>query len=416
MKSTNSIIDIDESFQIFRDYLDTVYAERKIHTIIPLSTGYQIGSVLSLPKDMLMQLLPMKNGKEIERGGYGWNFDSTGLKDAIASYENTKIGSETYSIQNICLTLGGTYGLNRLIHLLSSPEDEMLIVGPTFVRLFGQVKKKLEIKMIIGNADKGFVLSSKEILEHVTSNTKFIFICNPSNPLYTFMPALIIDHLINEVKKRKIYLILDEVGDAYRTQKFQNYSYSNHIKSDYVIRICSASKSFLLAEYRLGYTLSNSDIATKLSREISDDVSHINIGATEAWKYGLEQEQLRLKHQDDTMKKVNTQFIRTYKTNQKKLLECRNIAISALKRCKKVTKIIYPDACFSFLFKVETNRFQDDIALFKSLLLETGISLVPGSGFGLKKSDLFLRLTYAYPKRELKKTILKITKFLEILC
>lgn len=230
------------------------------------------------------------------------------------------------------------------------------------------------------------------------------------------MPSSIIDSLISEVEKRKIYLILDEVGDAYRTKEFQEYSYSNRVKSDYVIRICSASKSFLLAEYRLGYTLSNSDIAKKLSREISDDVSHINIGATEAWKYGLEQEQLRLKYQNDSEKKENSQFIHTYKSNQKKLLECKNIAISALRRCKKVTRIIYPDACFSFLFKVETNNFKDDITLFKSLLKETCTSLVPGSGFGIKKSELFLRLTYAYPKRELKKAVLKISTFLNEWC
>lgn len=404
-------IKASDAINIFRDYTSTVYDFRKINPdIIAISTGYPLKDQLEMSSDMLKALSPVKNGKEISRLGYGWDFDANKLKSAIKDYENTK-NKTNYDIDNISLTLGGTHGLNQVVSLIRQKEGNskfsIVVIAPTFFRLFGEIIDYSDIVSVYGKAKDCFIPSFQSIVSSIKKDTAAIFLCNPSNPVYKFFPADLIEKIIDEVEKRGIYLIIDEVGDAFRYNEAKKYIYPNNINSERVIRVCSASKLFIMAESRLGYVIAKHNIATAISRKVSNNVSHINYGACEAWRLGLELEKKRL-----LGKNKYSLYTLNYNKNLSILNNCRDIAVDTLRSIKGVQRVIVPDTCFSLVFQIESKKYGTDIDFYKTLLLKAGVSLVPGSGFGIPQDKMWFRLTFAYPKEKLKVAMKRLMIFL----
>lgn len=397
---------LDNIYQSFRIYLDEVYlARKKYDDLIPLSIGYPIGQTLKLPDEILDALSVRQNGKEIERLGYGWNFNTSLLKEKISIYENVK-NKTNYTSQNVALTAGGTHAVNKVVEYLipKSNDCEIIVASPAFYKLFGLIQKYAKIVPVSGTSLDSFIPDSKTILNFVTDKTRIIFISNPSNPAYKFYPSNELQKIIGFAESNNISVLLDEVGDAFR---YTDYVYPPNIMSPNVIRINSASKFLMLAEYSLGYVLSNSDLPMGISRAISDEMGHIPYAGCLGWLKGTELEEKRLKHN------VNTSYESVFNSNLRYLEFNKNYTIKKLNKSKSINNVVSPDACFSLIFSFKKSGYSDDISLFKSLLSEARVSLVPGSGFGINAFDLYFRLTFAINKNVLKEGLERILKFAE---
>lgn len=407
--------DPQDAIAIFRDYTSTLSAYRQEHKdVLAISTGYPIENVLTMSSDMLKALSPVKAGKEIDRFGYGWNFDGTAIKKSIVNYENTKHETKQYTVDNVVLTMGGTHGLNNVVKTLCMDRKKqcsVVVIAPTFFRLLGEIYSYAEIVPVYGDSQEDFIPSFERITASIKKNTIAIFLCNPSNPVYKFFPKDLLGKLILEAEKRNIYVLIDEVGDTYRYDLPKKYQYPLNIISNHVIRVCSGSKLFLLAEYRVGYVLANPEIAAKVSRNVSNNVSHINYGSCSALKLGLDSETKRLIGLGK-----NSRYSINYYKNASLLNQCRSLTVSTLKSSKKVLGVIMPDACFSLVFQVNTRVYSNDIQFYKALMNKMGVSVVPGSGFGIPGNEMWFRLTFAYPIGKLKTALGKILKFLEEYC
>jgi aspartate/methionine/tyrosine aminotransferase len=397
---------VENTCKSFRVYLDEVYmARNKYKGLIPLSVGYPIGNILKLSREVLKELSVQQNGEEIERLGYGWNFNTTVLKEGIASYESTK-NKASYTSNNVALTAGGTHAVNKVAeYLLPRNDSEIIVASPVFYKLFGLIQKHSTVIPVEGSPEENFIPSEKSIFKSVNARTKIIFISNPSNPVYKFYPSNDLEEIIAFAESKNIYVLLDEVGDAFRYIK--NYKYPSNITSSNVIRVNSASKSLLMAEYSLGYILANPKISSAVSKLVNDEMGHIPFAGCPGWLKSLELEEKRLK------KENTTDYETAYKYNLKYLETNRDCVIKMLNKSNKVTNIIDPDGCFSLVFSVKSNKYSDDLSFFKKLLSSTKVSLVPGSGFGIKSSELYFRLTFAIDKEILKDGIYRILDFIE---
>jgi len=386
----------EDAIAIFRDYTSTLSKYRQENRgVLAISTGYPIENALTLSLDMLNALCPIQAGKEINRFGYGWNFDGVAIKKSIINYENTKHKTQQYTVDDVALTMGGTHGLNQAVKTLTmkgNKRGSFIAIAPTFFRLFGEVTSYADVTPVYGDSRENFIPSFNKICSAINNDTIAIFICNPSNPVYKFFPRDLLSKLILEAEKRDLYIIIDEVGDTYRYDLPEEYFYPPNITSSNVIRVCSASKLFLMAEYRVGYVIASPEIATKVSRNVSDNVSHVNYSAFSALKIGLDFEAKRLMGLGK-----NSDYSTNYYKNLSLLNQCRTLTVNRLRSCNKVSGVISPDACFSLVFQVQTAVFKSDVELYKSLMKIAGVSIVPGSGFGIPTTEMWFRLTYAYP-------------------
>jgi aspartate/methionine/tyrosine aminotransferase len=337
------------------------------------------------------------------------------LRADILEYENIRHGT-SYAMSNISITAGGTYALNRvfemLFHFVDTTRKELLIVAPNYYRMLERAKEHANVVNIVTQSENKFLPTLEEIKQGISSDTLAIFMCNPTNPGYNYLPKEQMKELIKFIEEKKIYLILDEAGDNFFHSGL--YRYPKEIQSKYVIRTCSSSKGYQLAEYRLGYILADADFigdkAFGFVKLIGDDMGNPPLAANDSWQVLLQGEKNWIKNGRG---KPQTDYeIHTHQ-NEESIKKKKDYTLKMLQSSPYVTHIIEPDSSFNVTFQFTSKRIKTDIEFFSKLLETKSVSVVPCSGFGLKEEECYIRLTFAVHDEMLQEGLTKISEFLK---
>jgi len=250
---------LDSAYQRMRQYLNSLGGTSA--DFIPMSMGYPEPGEFLLPSNVIKALsVTMEDGCEKPRPGYGWPSRATELKENLVYLENT-LHRTNYSTDNICLVAGATYAFNRICEQLFLSthlnNKNILIVAPTYFWMHNQLKYYAQVKTVVGSEQNDFQITPEEILNSIDGDTIAVFIANPSNPTCLYYSDDFFNELVPQLENKNIYLIIDESGDAFNvaTGKERLRPFPSILDNPYVIRLVTASKKYLLAEYRIGYVL-----------------------------------------------------------------------------------------------------------------------------------------------------------------
>lgn len=401
----------NEAYYNFRKYLDNTYK----NGVISLSTGYPEPGEFPLPKVILAEMAAEINGIEKKRPGYGWDAGSMLLREYIVQFENMLHGTK-YGVTNICMVAGATYAFNRIVETLfmNDSKRKLMIVAPTYYRMLYKAQYYADVYSVIGQEENDFQITVDEIIENLDDNTKAIFIANPTNPTYKYYTNDFFELLIPKLKERKIYLIIDESGDAFnlgvginRLKRFPSV-----LDEEYVIRIVTASKKYLYAEYRIGYVLASStfmgDKTGGFIKNIGDDIGNAPLAINDAL-IKIMQEEIDLLNQ-----RINdNDFWYQMNYNNQKMIALKNIAKMNLKKCYAISSIIEPDSNFNITFKIDMDNYDTDMDLFIDLVNESKISILPCSGLGVDGKLKYFRLTYGINESNLINGLNTLISFIE---
>ncbi|MEI6528588.1 MAG: pyridoxal phosphate-dependent aminotransferase [bacterium] len=408
----------NQAYNDFRWYLDTTYTAKGSEPVIGLSVGYPAAGEFPLPNSVLDKLMPYENGREKPRPGYGWEAGSTSLRQSIVAFENL-LHNVSYNNDNICMVAGASYGLNRIFEQIFKGKNnsQLLVVAPTFYRMLGRADNYADVVSVVGREENDFQITASELLSSLDNNTKAVFILNPSNPTYIYYPDSFFEEVIPVLKSKGIYLIIDESGDAFYMgeQKERLKKFPSIIESENVIRIVTASKKYLFAEYRIGYVLAGKKFIGNKGKGfiklIGDDIGNAPLAANEAWEQIIKHEILYLESKKCLER--NCDFEIKHNKNNEIIADLRSFAIMRLRKSKKIGKIIVPNTNFNVCFKVTGTKYKNDKELYKALLSETKISILPCSGLGIPSELMYFRLTYGINKRLLNTALDKFLDFIE---
>lgn len=189
--------------------------------------------------------------KELTRYPDGNGF---ALKAAIAS---------KYQLNADQITLGN--GSNDVLELLArvfvSPEDEVMFSQYAFA-VYPIVTQAVGAKAVIAPArDYGHDLQAMSTL--ISNKTKLIFIANPNNPTGTLLEADGLERFISQVPDTAI-IVLDEAYVEYGDRDVNSIDWLAKYPNLVITR--TFSKAYGLAGLRIGYALSNPEIADLLNR------------------------------------------------------------------------------------------------------------------------------------------------------
>jgi len=173
--------------------------------------------------------------------------------------------SEIHQVEMDQITLGN--GSNDVLELVArvflGPGSEAIVAQHSFV-VFSLVTRALDSQLkIIPALSYGQDLSAT--LAAVTAQTKMIFIANPNNPTGTWLTEKTIRSFLDKLPKQ-VVVILDQAYFEYVGEP----DYPDGIKlirhySNLVVTR-TFSKAYGLAALRLGYAVSQSDIADLMNR------------------------------------------------------------------------------------------------------------------------------------------------------
>lgn len=187
------------------------------------------------------------------------------LKSAIHEYLQL---NETES--KIVLGNGAIEVIYKTIQTL--PVKKIIIVSPTFSeyrRAGTQAGIKVEEPVLF---DENGRFLTEEILQYITDEV-LVILCNPNNPTGTLIPKEEIIRMLETLKKRNSFMILDETFIEFTTD-YPKTSMTD-ISSDNLIIIRALTKYFGMPGIRLGYGVFRNSLLGKMVEE-SMEPWHIN--------------------------------------------------------------------------------------------------------------------------------------------
>jgi aspartate aminotransferase len=200
-------------------------------------------------------------------------------------------------------------------------------------------------------------------------------LCNPLNPTSTLYPRELIEAALRELRASGGQLILDE---AYKGLAFEEVP-----RYDGAIRVRSFSKEFSLEGWRLGYAVAPVEIAAELARFNQITTTCVADFIQEAGAACLE-------HEREILEPVRALWRERSQAGQR--------ALAA--------------AGFDFaapqggMYVFATHPALSDSDAFADQLLDRGVGVAPGSGFG--DYPRFLRVCVNQPAAELERAVARI--------
>lgn len=173
--------------------------------------------------------------------------------------------SKKFGLNANQITLGN--GSNNLLelfaHTFASDKDEIIysqyafIVYPLVTKAINAVAREIPAK------NWGHDLEA--FLTAINEKTKLIFIANPNNPTGNFLTETEIDAFLAKVPSH-ILVVLDEAYTEFTAKEERVDSFGLLNKHPNLIVSRSLSKAYGLAGLRIGYAVSNAEIADLLNR------------------------------------------------------------------------------------------------------------------------------------------------------
>jgi aspartate aminotransferase len=323
------------------------------------------------------------------------------LREAIAANLTKEIGV-TYKANQIAVGTGAKYIIYCLLQLLVDDGDEVIIPAPywvsypTMVELAGGVPKIVNC----GEAEN-FKLTASHLKSAISSKTKILILCSPSNPTGLSYTQTELKELIAVIKQNPDLVVLSD--DIYNRLVFSNDFVAPHILQiapelqNQVIPINGASKSMSMTGWRVGWAAGPAPLMSLMNDFLSQSTSNLSSISQKAALAGLQ------KCEPDM------------KIAKEKLIERKALGMNAFEKLKYF-KAYEPQGAFYFWVNVKAvfgktfkgEKIESSSQVAKVLLNHFYVATVPGEEFG---SPGHLRMSFATSDTNMKKAFDRFQDF-----
>ena len=176
------------------------------------------------------------------------------LREALCARLNAEGASVTPD--DVIVTAGGNQAFMLALMTLVDPGDEVLLPSPYFVNhqmaiaAFGAVAREVSL-----DERAGFALRWADLVPHVSSRTRAVVICTPSNPTGAIVPRAELARIGHELAARGIVLFSDETyGRFVYDGAFPSVAALPSWRENAVV-VSTFSKTFGMTGWRAGYLL-----------------------------------------------------------------------------------------------------------------------------------------------------------------
>jgi aspartate/methionine/tyrosine aminotransferase len=265
----------------------------------------------------------------------------------------------------IVVTCGATEAITASLRALVSRErPEVVVPVPCYasythyVQAAGGVVKFLEL-----DEARGWAMDMDSLRKLVSDRTAAILIANPNNPTGHSYSREELNEVAALARRHGSYLICDEV---YRNMVFDGdepfSAAQNEANRDCVIRVMSFSKAYAMTGWRVGYLHSDVNVVNRIVGVHDAFVTCAPVVSQYAAIAALTKGRPYLKEFRDTLKQHRDELSRW------------------MERHPELFEFQKPASAY-FLFP-KLKLTDDDWAFTRTLLLEAGVAVVPGSAFG----------------------------------
>lgn len=304
------------------------------------------------------------------------------LREAISN-KLKKENNLEYSPTEIIVSNGAKQSVFNAIQSIINEDDEVIFSSPYWVSYPEMVSLAQGKSVIIPTSEKdGFKIKPEKLKEAISSRTKLLILCNPSNPTGALYSKEELQKIAEIVEQENFYVISDEIYEkmVYDGNEFISFaSLSPKVKSKTIV-INGLSKSYAMTGWRLGYAAGPQHIIKSMNKIQSHSTSNASSISQAAALEALLGPQIFIEEMKNDYQKRRDFFC-------KKINSIKGIS------CFKPQGAFYLFPNVESFFGKSTNIFRIehsfDLAMY--LLYEAKVATVPGSSFGLEG---YLRMSY----------------------
>ena len=284
--------------------------------------------------------------------------------------------SETFDVnttqENILVSPGARFSVFLAITTLLNPGDEIIVIEPAWPAYKDcALNAGVKVRSIQTTLESKWEPSIKKIEDAINSNTKMIVLNYPNNPTGKILPINLQDEIINLARKNNLFVLSDEIYAQYSYKDWKSILSYNYEKS---IVTQSFSKSHAMTGFRIGYAISNPEIIDKMSKL----------------------QALCLTNVSEPIQFVALQALNADTSNNTNIVKSRLEVL--IQKAKAIgLEFVEPDGSMYLFAKVPKDGF--DGTEFANSLLDRGLAVAPGEGFGDCKD--FIRISACQDEKAL---------------
>jgi aspartate aminotransferase len=319
------------------------------------------------------------------------------LKDAIIG-KFKRENALTYDRSQILVSSGAKQTCFNLCAAVLDPGDECLIPAPYWVSYPDMaILADATPVTIYAGMEQGYKITPAQLEAAITPRTKLLIMNSPSNPTGAAYTGAELEALGAVLEKHPHVIIAsDEMYEHiyWAPEPFVSFAQANPQLYSRTVTINGMSKAYAMTGWRIGYCGGPKDIVSAMSTVQGQSTSNASSISQRAATVALNGSQ-------DCVREMNKAF-----------KERHDFVIAAL---DALPGIVCPPAAGTFYaFADVTGAMQslgikDDVAFAEYLLVEAGVAVVPGSGFG---APGHMRISFACSLKTLEDAVQRIGRAL----
>ena len=307
-----------------------------------------------------------------------------------------------YSDSQVVVASGAKHSVYIALATLVDPGDEVIVPAPYWVSYYEMVRLFNGVPVVIvAGEDQGFKITAAQLEAAITDKTKAVMLNNPSNPTGAIYSREELEALAAVCVKHDLYIIADEIYDKliYDGAPFTSIASPGDDVKEHTILINGVSKSYAMTGWRVGYSLSNAQIAKAMSSYVSHSTGAPATMAQVAAEAAL------LGSQDE-LETMRQQFELR-----------RNHIVERINGMNGVS-CLTPNGAFYVMMNLEQligksidgEVITDSDAFAKLFLEKSLVATVSCTSFGIKN---FVRWSYAASMENIEEAMVRLEAFLQ---
>jgi len=318
-------------------------------------------------------------------GGYSENSGILDLRKEIAKKLKRDNNIEA-NVSQLMVTVGAVEGLSSAIMALVDPGDEVILPSPTYSTHIRQVIIASGKPVLVPTiAEKGFALDIDAIRDAVTTKTKAILYCSPSNPTGTVFSEKHLRQLADIALDNNLMIITDEAYEYFTYDGYKHFSIASipEMKKN-AISCFTFTKSYAMTGWRIGYLHADETLIPQITK------AHIPfaICAPVVSQYAA---LAALQGSQDCIVKFREHY-----------RSARDLMCKRLDELKSIFEYQKPRGSYLMFPKILLKEGADSTAFCKKLLKEAKVSTTPGIAFG-STGESHLRLSFCVSEEMINK-------------
>jgi aspartate/methionine/tyrosine aminotransferase len=319
------------------------------------------------------------------------------LRAAISKYYADEFGLQI-APSRIIVTAGASAALTLACCALVNPGDEVLLTDPSypcnrhFIAAFDGLPKLVAV-----GPETRFQMTRELLVSNWGKHTKGTLLATPANPTGTSIPFEELRGIIEAVRERKGFTIVDEIylGLSYPTKDGKAMRVKSALEiGDDIIITNSFSKFFHMTGWRLGWLV----VPDGLTASFEKLAQNLFICASALAQYAA-------------LACFEPESMAIFKQRRAIFDERRKYIVSAM-RAIGFEIPVEPDGAFYVYLDCTALcaklKVSGSTELAQKLLIEANVCLVPGADFGHNQPERYMRLSYATELAQLKEAVRRI--------